>query len=162
MPGEGRPSCFQLLQPPFRRRLPNLPDSLLPTVAERTVARREHFQVAVAFLRATGSLWHIHQVAPNVGWGDWTSLGKPRDSGAQRDLSGEAGDRQHSTHDCPTGPLRNALGLMPGAPIEYPTGHNGLERSPLEVNRGGFPARAGVNAGLKMHRLAGVKMHQAR
>jgi hypothetical protein len=25
------------------------------------------------------SLWHVWQVAPNVGWSDWESLGKPRD-----------------------------------------------------------------------------------
>ncbi len=25
------------------------------------------------------SLWHIRQVAPNVGWSGWESLGKPRD-----------------------------------------------------------------------------------
>ncbi len=25
------------------------------------------------------ALWHIWQVTPNVGWGDWASLGKPRD-----------------------------------------------------------------------------------
>jgi hypothetical protein len=25
------------------------------------------------------ALWHIWQVAPNVGWSDWASLGKPRD-----------------------------------------------------------------------------------
>ena len=27
------------------------------------------------------ALWHIRQVAPNVGWGAWESLGKPRDTG---------------------------------------------------------------------------------
>jgi len=27
------------------------------------------------------AVWHIQQVAPNVGWGDWQSLGAPRDNG---------------------------------------------------------------------------------
>ncbi len=26
-----------------------------------------------------GALWHVWQLAPNVGWSDWQSLGKPRD-----------------------------------------------------------------------------------
>ena len=25
------------------------------------------------------ALWHIWQVAPNAGWSDWESLGKPKD-----------------------------------------------------------------------------------
>jgi hypothetical protein len=38
------------------------------------------------------ALWHIWQVAPNVGWSDWASLGQPRDQGfgeppKDRDLS---------------------------------------------------------------------------
>src|SRR5207253_1613234 len=37
------------------------------------------------------ALWHIHQVAPNVGWDGWESLGKPRDAAfpepKDRDLS---------------------------------------------------------------------------
>ncbi|SET67127.1 hypothetical protein SAMN05216326_1583 [Nitrosomonas marina] len=44
------------------------------TVGSNLDGRQELFVVG-----RDDALWHIWQVAPNVGWSDWESLGKPRD-----------------------------------------------------------------------------------
>jgi hypothetical protein len=45
------------------------------TVTNNADGRQELFVMG-----GDNALWHIWQVAPNVGWTDWASLGKPRDT----------------------------------------------------------------------------------
>lgn len=57
------------------------------TIATNLDGRQQLFVIG-----GDAALWTIAQVAPNVGWGDWTSLAKPRDIGfadhpKERDLS---------------------------------------------------------------------------
>jgi hypothetical protein len=57
-----------------------------------TVARNKDGRQELFAMGGDDALWHMRQVAPNVGWTDWGSLGKPRDSGFSdpphaRDLS---------------------------------------------------------------------------
>jgi hypothetical protein len=46
-----------------------------------TVTRNADGRQELFLMGGDDALWHIWQVAPNVGWADWTSLGKPRDKG---------------------------------------------------------------------------------
>jgi hypothetical protein len=58
-----------------------------------TVGSNEDGRQELFIMGRDDALWHIWQVAPNVGWSDWRSLGKPKDffDGSQppkdRDLS---------------------------------------------------------------------------
>ena len=56
--------------------------------------------------------------------------------------------------------LEEEGGLRRRTPAERETGGDELIQRGIQLNR--VPLRDGVNAGSKMHRLAGVKMHQAR
>jgi hypothetical protein len=44
-----------------------------------TVARNEDRRQELFVIGGDDALWHIWQVAPNFGWSDWESLGKPKD-----------------------------------------------------------------------------------
>jgi len=44
-----------------------------------TVESNEDRRQELFIMGIDGALWHIWQVAPNAGWSDWESLGKPRD-----------------------------------------------------------------------------------
>jgi hypothetical protein len=57
-----------------------------------TIGRNKDGRQELFVMGGDDALWHIRQVAPNVGWSDWESLGKPRDLGfseppKERDLS---------------------------------------------------------------------------
>ena len=52
------------------------------TVGRNIDGRQELFAIG-----GDGSCWHIWQVAPNVGWSDWESIGKPRDTFDRREPS---------------------------------------------------------------------------
>jgi hypothetical protein len=58
-----------------------------------TVGINEDGRQELFMIGTDAALWHVWQVAPNVGWSDWESLGKPRDlfdgsePGKDRDLS---------------------------------------------------------------------------
>jgi hypothetical protein len=44
-----------------------------------TAGSNQDFRQELFVMGRDDSLWHIRQVAPNVGWSGWESLGKPRD-----------------------------------------------------------------------------------
>jgi len=44
------------------------------------VARNEDGRQELFAMGADGALWHVWQQAPNAGWSQWQSLGRPRDS----------------------------------------------------------------------------------
>lgn len=71
----------RLGQPPVGLRAP---DQI--TVGHNIDGRQELFVMG-----ADDALWHVWQVGPNIGWSQWESLGKPRDTSfpepKERDLS---------------------------------------------------------------------------
>ena len=47
------------------------------TAYQICVIRDSHGCLAIFAHRSDGTVWHISQVAPNSGWGSWSSIGKP-------------------------------------------------------------------------------------
>lgn len=55
------------------------PDAGIRPSDRITVGRNEDGRQELFVMGGDEAVWHIWQVAPNVGWSDWESLGKPRD-----------------------------------------------------------------------------------
>jgi hypothetical protein len=67
-----------------------------------TVGANEDGRQELFAMGQDDALWHVWQVAPNVGWSDWKSLGKPRDTGfpepENRDISNPIVKRNADGH----------------------------------------------------------------